>query len=69
VVHEVLIGILIVVTTPVTLMLVGRAALHRDRLENNDAVPHTARPDDPVSQQHAALRPAGGARGDPAGAD
>ncbi|WP_159992876.1 monovalent cation/H(+) antiporter subunit G [Roseomonas sp. 18066] len=39
VVHEVLIGILVVVTTPVTLMLVTRAALHRDRLEGNPEVP------------------------------
>ncbi len=46
VLHEVLIGIFIIVTTPVTLMLVGRAALHRDRLEGNAEVPHSARPDD-----------------------
>ncbi|WP_419898722.1 monovalent cation/H(+) antiporter subunit G [Roseomonas sp. USHLN139] len=39
VVHEILIGILVVVTTPVTLMLVTRAALHRDRLEGNPEVP------------------------------
>ena len=32
--HEVLIAILITVTTPVTLMLLGRAALYRDRLED-----------------------------------
>lgn len=31
--HEVFIGILIMVTTPVTLMVLGRAALHRDRAE------------------------------------
>lgn len=46
VLHEVLIGIFIIVTTPVTLMLVGRAALHRDRLEGNAEVPHSARPDE-----------------------
>jgi multicomponent K+:H+ antiporter subunit G len=39
VVHEVVIGILVVITTPVTLMLLGRAALHRDRLEGSDEVP------------------------------
>jgi multicomponent K+:H+ antiporter subunit G len=39
VVHEVLIGIFVVVTTPVTLMLLGRAALHRDRLEGRDPTP------------------------------
>ncbi|WP_426959021.1 monovalent cation/H(+) antiporter subunit G [Muricoccus radiodurans] len=33
VVHELLIGFFVVITTPVTLMLVGRGALHRDRLE------------------------------------
>lgn len=31
IVHEVFIGILIMATTPVTLMVLGRAALHRDR--------------------------------------
>jgi multicomponent K+:H+ antiporter subunit G len=46
VVHEVLIGVLIVVTTPVTLMLLARAALHRDRLEGSDEVPKSALPDD-----------------------
>ncbi|ONG48474.1 cation:proton antiporter [Pseudoroseomonas deserti] len=39
VVHEILIGILVVITTPVTLMLVTRAALHRDRLEGNPEAP------------------------------
>ena len=29
--HEVLIGFFVTVTTPVTLMLLGRAALYRDR--------------------------------------
>ncbi|MBC9176035.1 monovalent cation/H(+) antiporter subunit G [Pseudoroseomonas ludipueritiae] len=43
--HEVLIGILLIVTTPVTLMLVGRAALHRDRLEGSRQVPASARPE------------------------
>ncbi|MFT8245053.1 monovalent cation/H(+) antiporter subunit G [Roseomonas sp. BN140053] len=44
VIHEVLIAVLVLLTTPVTLMLVGRAALHRDRLEGNPEVPPTARP-------------------------
>jgi multicomponent K+:H+ antiporter subunit G len=50
VLHEVLIGIFVVLTTPVTLMLVGRAALHRDRLEGSAEVPGAARPsgDDPA---------------------
>jgi multicomponent K+:H+ antiporter subunit G len=39
VLHEVLIAVFMVVTTPVTLMLLTRAALYRDRHEGNDAVP------------------------------
>jgi multicomponent K+:H+ antiporter subunit G len=37
--HEVLIFILVSVTTPVTLMLLARAALHRDRVEGSSEVP------------------------------
>ena len=37
--HEILIAILVVITTPVTLMLLARAALYRDRIEGNEAVP------------------------------
>lgn len=43
VVHEILIGIFVTVTTPVTLMLLARAALHRDRAEGNQEVPAEAR--------------------------
>ena len=39
VVHEILIGIFVTVTTPVTLMLLARAAMHRDRTEGNPGVP------------------------------
>jgi multicomponent K+:H+ antiporter subunit G len=39
VLHEVLITVFVVVTTPVTLMLLARAALHRDRAEGDPAVP------------------------------
>lgn len=39
VVHEVLIAVFVTVTTPVTLMLLGRAALYRDRSENATASP------------------------------
>jgi multicomponent K+:H+ antiporter subunit G len=39
VLHELLIAVLMVVTTPVTLMLLARAALYRDRREGCDAVP------------------------------
>lgn len=33
--HEIFIGIFMTVTTPVSLMLLGRAALYRDRAEQN----------------------------------
>ncbi|PWK77024.1 monovalent cation/H(+) antiporter subunit G [Aminobacter sp. AP02] len=39
VLHEVLITIFVVVTTPVTLMLLARAALYRDRTEGTPGVP------------------------------
>jgi multicomponent K+:H+ antiporter subunit G len=39
VLHELLIAAFIVVTTPVTLMLLARAALHRDRAEGDPSVP------------------------------
>jgi multicomponent K+:H+ antiporter subunit G len=39
VVHEILIAVFTTVTTPVTLILLARAALYRDRTENNDGVP------------------------------
>lgn len=39
VVHEVLIFFFITVTTPVTLMLLARAALYRDRSEGNEEIP------------------------------
>jgi len=39
VLHELLIGIFVMLTTPVTLMLLGRSALFRDRSENNPNVP------------------------------
>ncbi len=39
VVHEILIAVFVTVTTPVTLMLVVRAALYRDRIEGSRDVP------------------------------
>lgn len=39
VLHEILIGIFVTLTTPVTLILLARAALHRDRAEGNSTVP------------------------------
>lgn len=40
--HEFLIFIFVSVTTPVTLMLLARAALHRDRVEGSSEVPTSA---------------------------
>ena len=39
VVHEILIALFVTVTTPVSLMLLARAALYRDRTEGNENVP------------------------------
>lgn len=42
VVHEIMIGIFIMITTPITLLMLGRAALRRDRdakLGHDEAVP------------------------------
>ncbi len=39
VLHEVLIAVFMVITTPITLMLLARAALYRDRREGSDEVP------------------------------
>lgn len=39
VVHEVLIGVFVTITTPVVLMLLGRAALYRDRSEDVPGIP------------------------------
>ena len=39
VLHEFLIGAFVTVTTPVTFMLLARAALHRDRSEQNGKAP------------------------------
>lgn len=53
VLHEVLITIFVVVTTPVTLMLLARAALYRDRTEGKPGVPQfdsIAEPEDDVTK-------------------
>ena len=54
--HEILIGIFVTVTTPVTLMLLARATLHRDRAEGNPDVPAEA----PIVEDTAEGRPAAG---------
>jgi len=38
-VHEILIALFVTLTTPVTFMLLARAALYRDRVEGNEDVP------------------------------
>ncbi len=45
VLHEVLIAVFLTVTTPVTLMLLARAALYRDRSQENPDVPPAMRTD------------------------
>lgn len=44
VLHEILITVFVVITTPVTIMLLARAALHRDRAEGNPEVPPPLQP-------------------------
>lgn len=39
VVHELVIGFAVIITVPVTLMLLARASLHRDRTENAPYLP------------------------------
>ncbi len=52
--HEFVIGFCIVLTTPVTLMMLGRAALMRDRAEGSDALPEDMRHNrDPAADTHA----------------
>lgn len=41
VLHELLITVFMVITTPVSLIILARAALYRDRSEGNPAVPPT----------------------------
>lgn len=38
-IHEVLVALFVTITTPVTMMLLARAALYRDRVEGNPAAP------------------------------
>jgi multicomponent K+:H+ antiporter subunit G len=50
VLHEILIALFVSVTTPVTLMLLARAALYRDRTEGNADVPPMLSKDVPPAQ-------------------
>lgn len=43
VLHEIILGIFMMITTPVTLLLLGRAALHRDRAEDSPELPDVAK--------------------------
>lgn len=45
VVHEILIGLFITITTPVTLLLLVQATLYRDRQEGRDPLDGSNRPD------------------------
>lgn len=53
VLHELLIGIFVTVTTPVTFMLLARAALHRDRAEQNGNVPAKQTPEATSAKGHS----------------
>lgn len=55
-IHEILITVFVLVTTPVTLMLLARAALYRDRMEGNPEVP--AFEPAPAEEEAAADEPA-----------
>lgn len=46
VVHEVLIFLFVTMTTPVTLMLLSRSALYRDRAEGRDGLPDVSSVED-----------------------
>ncbi|MDO5647815.1 monovalent cation/H(+) antiporter subunit G [Paracoccus sp. (in: a-proteobacteria)] len=43
IIHELVIGCFVMITTPVTLMLLGRVALHRDRIAGSPEVPSSRR--------------------------
>src|SRR5688572_17061288 len=49
--HEFLIGIFVMITTPVTLLLLGRAALQRDRADQSKELPDLAKVENPRTVQ------------------
>lgn len=51
-VHEVLILVFVSITTPVTLMLLARAALYRDRTEGKGGIPLSLGQDVVVEDEH-----------------
>lgn len=56
-VHEVLIALFVTLTTPVTFMLLARAALYRDRVEGSEVVPEVNATDPVTTSPDAALPP------------
>jgi multicomponent K+:H+ antiporter subunit G len=54
VVHHLLIGVFMFVTTPVTYMMLVRAALHRDAAEGQDLLASRRRPLAPASEEDQA---------------
>lgn len=44
VLHEILITVFVVVTTPVTLMLLSRAVIHRDMTQDSKELPNSSNP-------------------------
>ena len=57
VMHEIVVGAALLATVPVTLMLLGRAALHRDRAEGSTEVPATRIPDGATSSDTTLKEP------------
>ena len=57
VLHEILIVVLVTVTTPVTLMILVRAALFRDRVEAAEVVPSQPKPDTRTSDRPGSQGP------------
>ncbi|MBJ6126024.1 monovalent cation/H(+) antiporter subunit G [Microvirga splendida] len=51
IVHEILIAVFVTLTTPVTLMLLARAALYRDRTEGSKDVPPAAAVEEVIPRQ------------------
>lgn len=49
IIHEILIAVFVTLTTPVTLMLLVRAALYRDRTEGSRDVPAAEEAESPTS--------------------
>lgn len=68
VLHEILVGVFIMITTPITMLLLGRAALQRDRGEGRTDLPAplSEDPEAPQSEKPAAAeKPATKAKAPP----